>query len=112
MNEDVRKLLEKYPEEVQELYNALLELVDKACPEAEERLWAKLPSYYAGERFVRLIPFKDHINVEAAAAMQYKERLAEVKFTPKGMVQVFPGRELPGDVLKEVFQTTLLPGNG
>lgn len=31
----------------------------------EEKMWAKIPSYYYGEKFVRIIPFKDHINVEA-----------------------------------------------
>ena len=30
-------------------------------------MWAKLPTYYVGESFVRLIPFKDHINIEAKA---------------------------------------------
>ena len=26
-------------------------------------MWAKLPSDYSGERFARLIPFRDHINM-------------------------------------------------
>lgn len=27
--------------------------------------WAKLPSYYCGEKFIRIIPFKDHINIKS-----------------------------------------------
>ena len=108
MNEDVRKHLEQYPEEIRELYCTLRELVMEVCPGAEERLWAKLPSYYAGERFVRLIPFKDHINIEAAAAVAHEDELKGCRFTPKGMAQAFAGRELPVETLRQVFRETLL----
>ena len=37
----------------------------------------------------RVIPFKDHINVEAKAVIQHKEELARYKITPKGMVQIY-----------------------
>lgn len=111
MSEDVKEQIHKYPGEVQEMFLALKELIDSVSSDVKEKLWAKIPSYYVGERFVRLIPFKDHINVEAAAAIQYKEQLAGFKFTPKGMVQVFTGQELPRDVLRRVFQATLLPGS-
>ena len=44
----------------------------------EGKRWAMIPSYYYGERFVRIIPFKDHINVEAEEfdkTFPYKEKL-------------------------------------
>lgn len=48
------------------MYNALRELIlDSVSSEPQETMWAKLPSYYVGESFVRFIPFKDHINIEA-----------------------------------------------
>ncbi len=66
MNEQVKDYIEKYPSEIIELYNNLRQMIwDSVSCEPEETLWAKLPTYSVGEAFVRLIPFKDHINVEA-----------------------------------------------
>ena len=70
-------------------------------------MWAKLPSYYIGENFVRLIPFKDHINIEAQAVVQHKEEFAGYKITPKGMVQIFVNQDIPYEVLKQIFAETL-----
>ena len=39
---------------------------DESVPyDLEEKLWAKLPGYYNGKNFIRLIPFKDYINIFA-----------------------------------------------
>ena len=70
-------------------------------------LWAKLPSYYAGEKFVRLIPFKDHINIEAKAVLSHKRDLMDYKITPKGMLQIFLQQPIPVDVLTEIYKETL-----
>lgn len=72
-----------------------------------EVLWVKMPSYYVGESFVRLIPFKDHINIEAKAVSVHREDLPGYKITPKGMLQVFLKQELPREVLKRIFSETL-----
>lgn len=56
---------------------------------------------------MRLIPFKDHINIEARAAIQHKEELAGYKFTPKGMVQIYLKNDIPFEVLKQIFSETL-----
>lgn len=74
--------------------------------ELEEGLWAKFPSYYAGKSFVRLIPFKDHINIEAAV-ISYKEELADYKITPKGMLQIYLKQDIPSEILKRIFAETL-----
>lgn len=66
-----------------------------------------MPSYYAGESFVQLIPFKDHINIEAKAVSVHREDLPGYKITPKGMLQVFLKQELPREVLKRIFSETL-----
>ncbi len=71
-------------------------------------MWAKLPSYYAGESFVRLIPFKDHINIEAHAVVQHKEELTGYKITPKGMLQIYLKQGIPYEVLKQIFTETLM----
>ncbi|MBS7340111.1 MAG: DUF1801 domain-containing protein [Lachnospiraceae bacterium] len=90
MNEQVKNYVDKYPSEIIDMYNDLRKIIfDSVSCELEETIWAKLPSYYVGESFVRLIPFKDHINVESKAVIQHEEELARYKITPKGMVQIY-----------------------
>lgn len=84
------------------------EAVESISIEIEEKLWAKLPSYYVGENFVRVIPFKDHVNIEAAAVLQHAEALKGYKFTPKGMLQLYIKESVPVETLKCIFQETLL----
>ena len=57
---------------------------------------------------MRLIPFKDHINIEAQAVIQHKEALAGYKITPKGMVQIYVKQDVPFEVLKQIFTETLI----
>ena len=108
MNEQVREYIDKYPSEIVDTYNNIRQIIfDSVSSEPEETLWAKLPSYYVGETFVRLIPFKDHINIEANAISEYKDVLSGYKVTPKGMLQIFLKQELPVEVLKQIFAKTL-----
>lgn len=108
MNKEVQEYVEKYPIEVKELFGKLRNLVlDSVFDDIEEKLWAKLPSYYVGENFVRLIPFKDHINIEVKTMMQYKDELVDYKMTPKGMLQIFVGQEVPEELLLKVFNESL-----
>ena len=108
MNVQIKDYIDKYPSEIIDMYNNLRQMIfDSVSCEPEETLWAKLPSYYVGESFVRLIPFKDHINIEAGAVIQYKEELAGYKITPKGMVQIYLKQDIPDEVLKQIFAETL-----
>lgn len=108
MNEQVKTYIEKYPAEIIDLFKALRQLIyDSASSDLVETLWAKLPSYYAGEAFVRLIPFKDHINIEANAVTAHKEELAGYKITPKGMLQIFGKQTVPDEILMQIFVETL-----
>ena len=109
MEKEIKEYLDKYSTEINNLYIKLRELVYSiASCEIEEKLWAKLPSYYVGEKFVRLIPFKDHINVEARKIVDYKDELDGYKITPKGMLQIYVGEDIPMEVMMRVFRDTLL----
>jgi hypothetical protein len=116
MNEAVKEYIEKYSDEIRNLYMNLRDLIYESIPEEsvenslveiEEKLWAKLPSYYVGENFVRLIPFRDHVNIEAAAVLQHTEELKAYKLTPKGMLQISLNQSLPAVLLKCIFNETL-----
>ena len=108
MNESVQEYIDQYPDEVKELYIRLRTIIyDSVSYEIEEKLWAKIPSYYVGESFVRLIPFKDHVNVEAAAVLAHKEEVGGYKITPKGMLQIYLKQDVLQDVLGKIFMETL-----
>lgn len=108
MNEQVKKYIDKYPAETIDMFNSLRQMIfDAVSYELEEVLWANFPSYYVGKSFVRLIPFKDHINIEAQAVISYKEKLADYKITPKGMLQIYLKQDIPSEILKRIFAETL-----
>lgn len=107
MDEAVKAYLDRYPDEIKVLFETLRKFLYAASPAAEEKLWAKLPSYYAGERFVRFIPFKDHINIEAAAIMGHRDELTGYSVTPKGMLKIGLKNDLPAELLERIFHKTL-----
>ncbi|MBQ8815083.1 MAG: GNAT family N-acetyltransferase [Lachnospiraceae bacterium] len=108
MNEQVKIYIEKYPTEIVDMFRLLRQAIYDSVPFGlTETMWAKLPSYYLGENFVRLIPFKDHINIEAKAVIQHKEELAGYKITPKGMLQIYSKQDIPHKVLRQIFVETL-----
>ena len=108
MDEQVKAYIEKYPSEITDMFNTLRGMIADCSPRMPtEMLWAKLPSYYSGDNFVRLIPFRDHINIEAKAVFLHKEELAGYKITPKGMLQIHTRQEIPKDVLTKIFAETL-----
>lgn len=109
MNEEVQDYIEKYSKEIQILFYEIRELIIKSVPfKIEEKLWAKLPSFYVGEKFIRIIPFKDHINIEAGAIMEYKHKLEQFKITPKGMLQIYINQDIPSNDLTIIFNKTLI----
>lgn len=109
MNEAIEDYVEKYNEEIKKLFYDIRELILKSVPyEIEEKLWAKLPSFYVGEKFIRIIPFKDHINIEAEAIIEHKQQLELFKLTPKGMLQIYLNQDIPSIVLIAIFKETLM----
>lgn len=108
MNEQVAEYINNYSMEIIDMFHDLRQMIfDSVSCELKEVLWAKLPSYYAGKSFVRLIPFKNHINLEAQAAISHKEELTGYKFTPKGMLQIYLKQDIPSEILKQIFAETL-----
>lgn len=109
MNTDIKNYIEKYDVDIQNLFLQLRQLIFQSVScEIEEKFWAKLPSYYVCGKFIRIIPFKDHINVEAKAVIEHKNQLEGFKITPKGMMQIYLGQKIPNDILKAIFHETLL----
>ncbi|WBW97211.1 DUF1801 domain-containing protein [Oceanirhabdus sp. W0125-5] len=108
MNGDIRNYLEKFEEETKHRFHMLYELIyESTSQDIDEKLWAKLPSFYVDKNYVRLIPFKDHINVNAKAVISHKDELSQYKITPKGMLQIFHNQQVPCELLKIIFKESL-----
>ena len=105
MKEDIYNYLDKFEEQTKkrfwELYKVIYESTSRNI---DEKLWAKLPSFYVNDNFIRLIPFKDHINIEAKAIVFHKDELTGYKITPKGMMQIFHNKQVPCELLKTIFE--------
>lgn len=109
MNQGVQDYIASYPNEIQSLFYKIREVILSTAPsKVEEKLWARLPSFYVGERFIRVIPFKDHINIEASGVIAHKSLLDQYKITPKGMLQIYINQDIPYDILGEIFKVTLM----
>lgn len=107
VTQEIEEYLEKYPEEIKQLFIKIRTVIFSIENiSVEEKLWAKLPSYYCGEKFVRLIPFKDHINIEAEGLVKHAGEFEGCKFTPKGMLHIKADQKINYDVLKTVFADT------
>lgn len=109
MEKEIENHIQNYCSDIQDLFSKIREQIIKCAPEAvEEKLWAKLPSFYVEDKFVRLIPFKDHINIEASGLLNYKPQLKQFNMTQKGMLQIYLKEDLPIEVLFMVFQETFI----
>lgn len=104
MKEVIYNYLESFDEQTKQRFLMLYGLIYESTSRSiEEKLWAKLPSFYVDSNFIRLIPFKNHINVEAKAVIFYKDELSGYKITPKGMLQIFHNQQVPSKLLKIIF---------
>jgi hypothetical protein len=109
MNAEIIEYLDNFDEQIKNRFDEIYKMIlESVSDNIEEKLWAKLPSFYLGNNFVRIIPFKDHINIEANAVMKYKYELDGYKFTPKGMLQIYFKQETPREILKNIFLETLV----
>ncbi|MBS4536502.1 DUF1801 domain-containing protein [Clostridium sp. D2Q-14] len=108
MIDEIGNYLEKFDEKTKQRFHILHELIYESTSKTiHEKLWAKLPSFYVESNFIRVIPFKDHINVEAKAVLSHKDELSEYKITPKGMLQIFHNQQISNELLKVIFKESL-----
>ena len=108
MKEEIYNYLETFNEETKQRFHQLYNLIyeNTSCT-IDEKMWAKLPSFYSHDNFIRIIPFKDHINIEARAAVLYSEELSAYKFTPKGMLQIFHSQPVPEELFITIIKESL-----
>ncbi len=108
MKDHIKNYLDNFEDETKQRFSIIHELIyESAVGNVKEKLWAKIPSYYVEDNFVRIIPFKDHINIEAKAVLSHRNELTEYKITPKGMLQIYHKQQVPSESLKVIFKESL-----
>jgi hypothetical protein len=109
MIEAIEKYIATFDDRTIQRFRFIFNLIrESVSQEIEEKLWAKLPSFYHGENFVRLILFKDHINIEAKGITAHQDELQGYKVTPKGMLQIGHNQDIPAEILKLIFKESLV----
>ena len=104
MIEDIIKYIENFDDVTRQRFCMLYELIYESTPfKIDERVWAKLPSFYVGNEFIRVIPFKDHLNIEAKAILSHNHELSGYKVTPNGKLQIFNNQNIPDRIHKVIF---------
>ncbi len=119
MNKEFCVALEKLDKQTVSLFTELDTLLHKSLTEQpDEKLWSKLPMYYIGNRSIILAPFNGHVNIVSNAAISHKtevfinavashrDQLKDYKITPRGMLQIFCGQEIPKELLAKIFRET------
>ena len=108
MIEDITCYLDRFNEQTKRRFYALRDLIYQSTSKTiDEKFWAKLPSFYVDRNFVRIIPFKDHINIEAKAVLAHKDELSKYRLTPGGMLQIYHNQQIPNEMLKGLFKESL-----
>ncbi len=108
MKEEIYNYINNFGEQTKERFEILYDLIyQDSTLVIDEKLWAKLPSFSVGKNVVRLIPFNDHINVNAKSVILHKDELSGYKITPKGMLQIFHNQEIPIKQLRIIFEESL-----
>lgn len=90
MKEDIYNYLERFDEQTKQRFCMLYRLIYECTSQnIDEKLWAKLPSFYVDNNVVRLILFKDHVNIEAK-------------------VVIFHNQQIPCELLKVIFEESFV----
>ena len=108
MIDDIWNYLDEFEEKTKQRFCELYKLIyESSSKNIHEKLWAKLPSFYVDNNFIRLIPFKDHVNIETKAVVFHKDEMLGYKITPKGMLQIFHDQQVQCELLKTIFKESL-----
>lgn len=102
-NQEITEYFVKYETEKIERLETIRTLIHENIPAINEKMWTKVPCFYANKVSIVIRVFNDHINFINDTVVQYKDELLEYKITPKGMLQIFDNQELPLGTLKKII---------
>lgn len=92
-----------YPAEVQEKLQEIRRVIQKAAPDAVEKISWRMPTYDYHGNLVHFAAFKNHIGFYPGenGIAQFKDRFAEYK-SSKGAVQFPLSKPVPYELISEI----------
>ncbi len=108
MNNEIQNFLKKYPVEIQDIFYTLRNIIYSLSLDIKEKMFINLPSYYYGDKFVRIIPFKEYVNIQALGFALNEKDFEGYTFSPKGMIQITPNDTINEEKFKKAFKDSLI----
>jgi uncharacterized protein YdhG (YjbR/CyaY superfamily) len=105
---EITKYIEQFDGTKKERLEIIRALIHKSVPEIQEKIWARIPSFYIDKRMIQFLAFKDHVNIFASQIICHKEELRGYKITEKGTLQIYGNQELPEEVLSRIFIESII----
>jgi uncharacterized protein YdhG (YjbR/CyaY superfamily) len=99
----IHEYISNFPPEIQKLLNQLRETIQKAAPEATEKISYNIPTFYLSGNLVHFAAYKNHIGFyPAPSALKKFEK--ELKDYPrsKGAVQFLLDKPLPLELITKM----------
>lgn len=110
------KTIEEYiaaqPEKIQPYLVMVRTAIQKAIPEAQERISWSMPTYWKGHNIIHFAAHKNHIGIYAGvqAVINFQDRLTDYK-TSKGAIQFPYSKEIPVELIAEIAKWCWETGN-
>ena len=101
----ISEYIQTFPPEVQTILTELRILIQKAAPNAIEKISYQIPTFYLNGNLVHFAAYKNHIGFypSSSGISEFAEELKKYK-TSKGTIQ-FPIHEpLPMDLIKKIVE--------
>ena len=101
----IDEYIEGFPAEVQEKLQKIREVVQKAAPEATEKLSYQMPTFYLYGNLVHFAAYKNHIGFypTPSGITTFDEQLAPYK-RAKGSVNFPMDKPLPYDLIDKIVR--------
>lgn len=94
-----------FPDDVREQLFKLRTIIQKAVPEAREKMSYGMPTFYLSKNLIHFAAYKEHLGIyPGPQAIEYfKEKLQKYK-TSKGAIQFPLGKPLPKTLIQQILQ--------
>lgn len=102
---NIDEYIADFPEDIQNLLNQMRETIQKASPEATEKISYAMPTFDLGGNLVHFAAFKNHIGFYPASSgiAAFQEEISAYK-NSKGAVQFPINQPLPLALVKKIVQ--------
>lgn len=108
----IAEYISAQPEEIQPYLNAVRSAIQKAIPEAEERISWSMPTYWKEHNIIHFAAHKKHIGLYAGteAVIAFEKSLEGYK-TSKGAIQFPYAKPIPLDLIGQIAGWCWQTGN-